>query len=302
MIEFRQTHMKRSSLSVPQFAGRMPNPPKASAVWGAFSLLMVEPAVHVSMACADHVLGVQLSGTCRLGRRANGHSSEGWCGPGSVQIIPAEMKGTWEGTRHCGVSRSAVLFIPGAFLSRLVLEDWEIDARNLDVRDRFLADDPVIASMLTRLAREAEAGSPFGSLYGESACEFLANHVIRSHSSMSASPPLSAGGLPAHRLRTVVNYIEDNLPQPMSLRQLAAVAGVSARHFERAFRQATGVPPYAYVLKKRVDAARQVLLNDPLASVEEIALRVGFTSGSHLSFAFRRKLGCSPTMFRRLNS
>jgi methylphosphotriester-DNA--protein-cysteine methyltransferase len=50
----------------------------------------------------------------------------------------------------------------------------------------------------------------------------------------------------------VVDYIEENLGQPIALRRLAALAGVSARHFERAFRQAVGLPHHAYVLEKRV--------------------------------------------------
>jgi AraC family transcriptional regulator len=280
----------------------MPRPPSASLKWGAFSLLVVEPAVQATLACADNVLAVQTSGTCRLRRDTNGQSTQGWCGPGSVQVIPAEMTATFEGRAHSGLSRAIALFVPRVDLSRVVTEDWDLDTNGFELKDRFLADDPVIASMLTRLAREAKNDFPWGSIYAESACEFLVHHVIHSHSSLSARPAPRMGGLPAHRLKIVVEFIEENLAQPIALRQLAEIAGVSPRHFERAFREATGFPPYAYVLKKRVDVARQMLLNDPLANVVEIALRVGFTSGSHLAFAFRRQMGCSPTMYRRLNS
>jgi AraC family transcriptional regulator len=168
------------------------------------------------------------------------------------------------------------LFAARAFLSRVVNQDWNVDPRNFEIRDRFLANDPVIASTLTRLAREAHSGSPSGSLYAESACEFLAHHIIRFHSSLSPSAPLSAGGLPANRLNIVREFIEENIARPISLHQLATTAGVSPRHFERAFRQATGVPPYAYVLRRRVDAAREILINDPLA---RLAIRANRKQG-----------------------
>jgi AraC family transcriptional regulator len=294
--------MKLPSLSLHEFAALMPSPPMASLQWGAFSLLVVEPAVHATLSCVDNLLAVQISGTCRLRRDTNGQSVQGWCGPGSVQVIPADMMATWEGRAHSGLSRAIALFVPRAHLSRVVAEDWDLDTNSFELRDRFLADDPVIASMLTRLAREAKNDFPWGSIYAESACEFLVHHVIHSHSSLSTRPAPRMGGLPAYRLKIVVEFIEENLAKPIALRQLAAIAGVSPRHFERAFREATGIPPYAYVLKKRVDVARQILLNDPLASVAEIALRVGFTSGSHLAFAFRRQMGCSPMTFRRMYS
>jgi len=263
--------------------------------------LVVEPAVRATLICADHVLAVQATGTCRLRRQAHARSSEGWCGPGSVQVIPAGMAASWEGSRHSGVSRAIALFVPRAFLSRVVTEDLERDSKGFEVKDRFLADDPVIAGILTRLAREVGDDLPSGPLYAESACEFLAHHVIHSYSSLSTPPSPIKGGLPAHRLKIVVEFVEENLGQPIALNQLATMAGVSTRHFERAFREATGIAPYAYVLKKRVDAARRILIDDPLATVGEIASRVGFTSGSHLAFTFRRQIGCSPTLFRQLN-
>jgi AraC family transcriptional regulator len=71
------------------------------------------------------------------------------------------------------------------------------------------------------------------------------------------------------------------------------------RHFERAFRQSLGVPPHRYVLERRVSAARDLLLTYPNLPIEEIARKLGFSSSSHLSAAFLRRMGCSPATFRR---
>jgi AraC-like DNA-binding protein len=108
-------------------------------------------------------------------------------------------------------------------------------------------------------------------------------------------------GLPAHRLKVVKNYIEENLGNPIALHELAGLACVSVRHFERAFRQSLGVPPHRYVLERRVSAARDLLLSHPKLNIEEIARQLGFSSSSHLSSAFVRRMGCSPATFRRMH-
>jgi AraC family transcriptional regulator len=126
--------------------------------------------------------------------------------------------------------------------------------------------------------------------------------MIHSYSTLSAPPPRASGGLPARRLKLILDYIEENLAQPIALRKLGELAGVSTRHFERAFRQAIGVPPHAYVVRKRVARAQTLLLSEPGLTVDEIAARAGFSSSSHLSSTFRRQTGYSPTTFRRLQS
>src|SRR6202140_4128469 len=106
------------------------------------------------------------------------------------------------------------------------------------------------------------------------------------------------GALSSRRLKLVIEYIEDTLGQPIKLRELAALAGVSARHFERAFRQSTASSPHAYVMNKRLHRARDLLINHPELPIDQIALRLGFSSSSHFSSAFRRT-GFTPTDFRK---
>jgi AraC family transcriptional regulator len=157
-------------------------------------------------------------------------------------------------------------------------------------------------SVLTRLAIEAQTGSPSGQLYAESACEFLAHHLVHAYSSRSMPLPRWIGGLSGRHLRAVLDYVEERLAEPLTFLQLAQLAGVSPRHFERAFRQAVGVPLHAYVIERRVAAARRLLLDHPALTVESIASQVGFSSSSHLALAFRRHVGFSPVAFRRLHT
>jgi len=148
-------------------------------------------------------------------------------------------------------------------------------------------------------ARPCSICGVFGDAFTEDACEFLAHHLIYRYSSLSRPPLRSVGGLSSRRLRLVLEYIEDTLDRPIKLRDLAALAGISARHFERAFRQSTGSPPHAYVMKRRLDVARDLLIKQPELPIEKISLRVGFSSSSHFSSAFRRRTGFTPANFRK---
>ena len=274
----------------------LPAPPTVSTEWDPFILYVADVPLHLRATFCDHVLGLHISGRHRLRQEIEGRVIERLSEPGAVTLIPADHTVTADASAPL---RAATLLVPHAFLSRVVAEHWGADARNLEIARHTVVRDNVIESVMTRLALEAQIGSPSGQLYAESACEFLAHHIIHAYSSLSAPPPRCSGGLPAPRLKQVLDYVEGNLAQRIALRQLANLAGVSVRHFERAFRQAVGLPPHEYVLQRRVAEARRLLLDQSKLTVAEIAARVGFGSSSHLAWAFRRETGHSPREFRR---
>jgi AraC family transcriptional regulator len=223
---------------------------------------------------------------------------EGWSDPGTVNLSPANFYARWEAD---GSSQAIVVFIKDELLARVILEYWDADPQNVEIVPQFLVRDPVIETVVRQLAVEAGTESPSGLLYADSACEFLAHHLIQRHSTLSKMSVRPHGGLPAHRLRVVKNYIEENLGNRITLHELATLACVSVRHFERAFRQSLGAPPHRYVLERRVSAARDLLLTHPTLTIEGIARKLGFSSSSHLSAAFSRRMGCSPATFRRVH-
>jgi AraC family transcriptional regulator len=281
------------------FAELLPAPPKTLA-GTPFPLHVVDATpLRASTAFADLALGLYTSGRHRISRKAWSRSIEGWTDPGTINITPANLYGTWEAD---GPSRAIVLFVPDAFLLHVIAEHWEADPRRVEIIPQFLVRDPVIEAVVTRLATEAQDGSPSGTLYAESACEFLAHHMIQAYSTLSRRPSRPSGGLSARRITDVTAYIEENLAQRIALRELAALARVSVRHFERAFRQSLGVAPHTYVLERRVSAARDLLLSQPTLTVEQIALQVGFSSSSHLGLVFSRQTGYSPATFRRMHT
>lgn len=275
----------------------LPAPPRASEAYGPFHVHVVDSTpLHATAEFRDIALGLYSRGRHRIHHQVGARSVKGWTDPGSINLQPPGRRVTCDAS---GSSRGVVLMLPVAFFSRVIAEHWDIDPRRVEVIPQFLVRDPVIEGIGTRLSWEAQNGSPSGRLYAESACEFLTRHIVSSYSSLSAPLPRITGGLSASRLKLVVDYIHANLERPITLWQLANLAAVSVRHFERVFRQATGIPPHAYVLQVRLAAARELLLSQPLLSVEEVAGKTGFSSSSHLASALRRQTGLSPSAFRR---
>jgi transcriptional regulator GlxA family with amidase domain len=89
-----------------------------------------------------------------------------------------------------------------------------------------------------------------------------------------------------------------HLSEPLTLEALAQNARVSARTFSRRFIEDTGYTPMQWVLRARVDLARELLERTDLG-VEQIADRVGLGTGANLRMHFQRILGTSPTDYRR---
>lgn len=271
--------------------------PTESAAWAPFLFQVVdETPLQARASFRDLALGVYLSGRHRIRRQIGPKVVEGWTDPGSINLTAAGVEGTWEASAS---SRSAVVAIRSEFLSRVIEEHWGADPTRIEFANQFLVRDPVVEAVVSRLASEAARGSTVGRLYLDAGCEFLAHHLICHYSNLSPAPSPSVGGLASRRLKIVLDYIEDELSQPIALRDLAALAGVSARHFERAFRQSTGSSPHAYVLERRLAAARSLLIDQPETSIEQIRRRLGFSSSSHFALAFRRSTGLAPRAFRK---
>ena len=106
------------------------------------------------------------------------------------------------------------------------------------------------------------------------------------------------GGLTPRQLRRVKEFIDAQISNGITISALADVAGLSRFHFVRAFKHSVGLPPYQYVLSKRISRARE-LLSDSDLSLGNVALAVGFSDVSQLDRLFRKFTGVTPTAFRR---
>lgn len=101
-----------------------------------------------------------------------------------------------------------------------------------------------------------------------------------------------------NHINQVIKAIIRNPGEDWTTAALAGLAGISAFHFHRVFRALTGETMFAFLQRRRLLRAIE-LMQENRFSLTEIALECGFDSGSSLSRAFKKHCGCSPTEYRR---
>lgn len=99
-------------------------------------------------------------------------------------------------------------------------------------------------------------------------------------------------------LRRAKDLIDRDFAEPLDVPALAREAHASRAHFVRSFKRAFGETPHRYLLRRRIERAKELLRNTPL-SVTEISLDVGFRSLGSFSTAFRALVGESPREYAR---
>jgi AraC family transcriptional regulator len=95
----------------------------------------------------------------------------------------------------------------------------------------------------------------------------------------------------------VMTYIDSNLSGALLVGALARIAGVSSSGFHRAFRLRFGITPHAYVILKRIELAKNLMLATN-ESLSQIALACGMSDQSHFSRTFQRITGQTPRQWR----
>lgn len=101
------------------------------------------------------------------------------------------------------------------------------------------------------------------------------------------------------RLHKALAHLHDHIHKPITIEELAAHADVSRRWLEYAFRDVFRETPYQYIRRQRLMKAKQLLADEPKASITSVAKRTGFASVKQMRIAFQQAYGMSPGEFRR---
>ncbi|MDQ3132400.1 MAG: AraC family transcriptional regulator [Acidobacteriota bacterium] len=146
------------------------------------------------------------------------------------------------------------------------------------------------------LQRGGEAAG--SNLYADSLANLLAVQLLREYSSHKIPPERRyINGLTNKKLALVLDLIESDLSENLSLSVLANAAGLSEYHFLRLFKQSTGLTPHQYVINQRIERGKELLKKTDM-SITEIAYLLGFSTPAHFTHYFRRKTGVTPSSGR----
>ncbi|MEI7958221.1 MAG: AraC family transcriptional regulator [Verrucomicrobiota bacterium] len=166
----------------------------------------------------------------------------------------------------------------GAFLPRTILRGGAIDAG--------------LEEMLNAIHRRSQKGSiGFQPELSAAALQVLALCA-------RIAPARSKPSRIERAVNEAARYLSDNHAEAVNVEALAERLGVAYSHFRRAFRAHTGFAPWQYVIHLRLTRARRLLASSD-AKLDDVAARVGFSSGFHLSIAFKQAYGQSPHAWRQ---
>ncbi|MBJ7551704.1 helix-turn-helix domain-containing protein [Marinomonas ostreistagni] len=100
------------------------------------------------------------------------------------------------------------------------------------------------------------------------------------------------------RLHASRDYIADNFQTSLSLSEMASQSYMSQYHFLRAFKESYGETPNEFLIRLRVEQAKNMLITENF-SVSEVCEKVGYTSLGSFSSLFLKQTGMAPTLYRR---
>ncbi|MBS7696804.1 MULTISPECIES: AraC family transcriptional regulator [unclassified Chelatococcus] len=165
--------------------------------------------------------------------------------------------------------------------------------------------DPVIKQMSEALAALAPRADELSSVTADALRLAIVTRVLSLRLTVpsqrlehSARKPQAAkSGLQKWRFKRVADYVSANLAEPITLEDMASVAGLSRMHFAAQFRIATGIRPHDFLLRQRIGRAQELMTTAETPLVA-IALDVGFQTQAHFTSAFKKITGETPHRWR----
>lgn len=244
---------------------------------------------------------LQLSGTLDLSLCTDdGRSRQYRTLPGTLYLTAAnrpDYELTWLNVSAEPV-RVLEIYLDDEFLAQTAAADAGLDAARLELHDGTDLDNPLLRQLGHALARELTRPESQNELYADTAARMLAMQLARGHSTVQPREKTRLSVLPARTLRRLADHVRARLAGPITLDELAAVAGLSPYHFARVFRRSVGQSPNAYVIAQRLAHAAHLLRQRSL-SIPQVAERVGYQDVRHFARLFRRQVGCSPADYVR---
>jgi AraC family transcriptional regulator len=170
----------------------------------------------------------------------------------------------------------------------------QIGLSDISLTPRLFFENAALWDSALKLKRPIEQPAPENQLYIEALGLVLMHELVRLERGAPANQDAFVrGGLATYQQRLVGSYIEEHLPEQISIATLAGLAHLSAFHFCRAFKKSFGVPPHRYHTRRRIERAKEMLAKRTL-SVTEIGFEVGFSETSSFCAAFRKATGLTP--------
>jgi len=228
--------------------------------------------------------------------------------PGFMELGPrrSALERTWFDTGELGLcTPDSEQWIGIADMEHLVVGISDValsaacdGAGSVELRPHWKMRNPQLSSLLTAVNAERLAGFPNGRLFLDSVEQAIAVVLVKGYAARYQRERTFRGGLGAARLRRVTELVQAKLEDDLSLFDLARSVGLSSAHFSETFRASTGETPHQFVLRLRMERAKN-MLRAPEPRVLDVAVACGFKTQQHFARVFRQRCGASPMEYRR---
>ncbi len=259
--------------------------------WSGTSAEMEQPPLD------HHYVVMHQGGAKRVTRRRDGPTVSATVDEGSLTLVPAGTAYRWQTQGPIAFTH---LYLKPERLASFATRELDADASAAQVVDRIGCRDSVLEPLLARMVAEVRAGPSASTLLLDSLLESFLARLAHRHLAGTPARSCAVLALAPHRLRRVLEFVEARLGDDIVLADLAAAAGSSQSHFGRAFRLATGVSPYRYVLDRRVEYAKVLLLTGA-HTLQGVSAACGFLRQQQFAVVFKQRVGVGPKRFRMLH-
>jgi len=214
---------------------------------------------------------------------------------GRISLLTRAEESTWSWSEPITVRH---VYLNHSELENTALSVFDRDPKSIEINDWLSAKDPCILNCIQLLENELKNGGIGQRLIIDALRSQIAVHLLRQYAKVSLTSDANSNFSPAQRQR-IIDLVESCLGENLSLEDMAASIGFSQFHFSRQFKAEFGLAPYAYVLRKRISKAQEMLRKGN-APLKVVALDCGFADQSHFSRTFRKMTGATPAEFRRM--
>jgi AraC-like DNA-binding protein len=213
---------------------------------------------------------------------------EPYCG-NRLSCIPAGSSGKVHFKMESNIA-SLLLFPPGRLANMMP------EGTGASLTPIVMTDNEQMCSIFEMIEHAITVASSDKPGHIETLCRALAGYLA-SFSTKEAAERGKRLAIAPVRLKRVLDFVDENLADPIGLTDMAAVAELSPYHFGRVFKHATGKSPYQHLIYCRI-VRSQILLAGTERSIMDIATACGFPTQAHFSTAFSRQTGMSPSRYR----
>lgn len=216
-------------------------------------------------------------------------------GPKVGTITLYDYQREWACSINTGIDATN-LYLPRAILDAV---SNQCRSGDLVIKPGLCLGDPVIAGLVTALGPMFDGTDRPNTLFLDHLGWALAAHCVSRFLERQRPTNDDRGKLAPWQLRLAQDMMATRLDGEIRLQELAGACGLSVKHFARAFRRSTAMPPHRWLMRRRIEHAQSLLLstNSPTA---QIALDCGFADQSHFTTAFRRMVGIPPGAWRHI--